>query len=179
MHERHDVHGRQPRDTVVLLAEETQAREQSGRGERKQVIRLEEANQRYDCSRQQAERSRGVAVHLPMRKSPYPVQEEEAQSRQDEWSADEAPEQREEENGEQRELDHHDLSSEPDRCSSQAERNRKQIEGAGKRVNGRVSIELPAVRHDIRELEKVPLVHEARPAVVKGQLEGDGDRRDQ
>src|SRR5207247_7267938 len=33
--------------------------------------------------------------------------------------------------------------------------------------------------YEIRELEKVPLVHEARPAVVEGKLEGDGDHRDQ
>src|SRR5206468_2536733 len=89
-----------------------------------------------------------------------------------------APEQQEEKGGEERELDHHDLPGDQDRRPSQAERNRKEVEGAGKRVDGRVTVELPAVRHDIRELEKVPLVHEARPAVVEGKLEGNGDHRD-
>ena len=174
--------GEQRRGAVVLLAEHADAEEQAGAAQRVAAAALEMAEEQQQRCGLEQQRGGAVAVDLPVREGPGPVQPQERDAQQRPAHRHQPPQQAEAQRGEGRELDAHQPARHQDRRLEDPEAQRQQVEGAGQRVAGGVAVELPAAEDQVRVREHVALVHHAEPAIEERQLVaerggGDGQRR--
>ncbi len=167
--------GEQRRGSVVLLAQHAQAEEETGGGERRETAGVEEAEQQQEHRELEQQRRARVVVHVPVREGPDAVDEHQRHRQPGGAVAGHAPEECEDQRHEERELDDQDPARDEVRGAEDPEGRGEQPEGPRERIDGRVAVELAALRDQVRKEEQVPLVHEAEPAIEEGELERQRD----